>query len=58
MWYWIVLILIPIMVLAFFEEMIYFFVNRSIFGRSKLEQKCRNGLKYIFHKRVPNNQNK
>ncbi len=53
MWYWIILFIIPILILAFLEEMIYFFVNRSVFGQSQFEQKCRSRLKQLFEKIKP-----
>ena len=53
MWYWIIPFIIPIIILAFLEEMIYFFVNRSVFGRSNFEQKCRKRLKQLFEKIRP-----
>ena len=48
MWYWILLFIIPIVILAFFEEMIYFFVNRTVFGRSKLEEEWRKRAKQLM----------
>lgn len=50
MWFWILLFIIPIIILAFLEEAIYFFVNRCIFGRSDLEKKCCKWLKQFARK--------
>lgn len=53
MWYCLIPFLIPILILAFIEEMIYYFVNRSVFGQSKFEQNCRNRLKQLLEKIKP-----
>lgn len=50
MLFWIQLFIILIIIFAILEEAIYFFVNRSVFGRSDLEKKYREWLKKFISK--------
>lgn len=49
--YWILLFVIPILVFAIFEEVIYYFVNRNIFDRRGLGSKLIDKLKMLREKK-------
>ncbi|KQL19992.1 hypothetical protein ACFFHH_06725 [Cytobacillus solani] len=50
MTFWILLFVIPICVIAIVEELIYFFVNKRVFGPSNLELASVKGFKLLFKK--------
>jgi hypothetical protein len=50
MTFWILVFVIPIIIIAIVEEMIYFLVNRRVFGPSKLELSVVEFLKMLGKK--------
>ncbi|PWW28477.1 hypothetical protein DFO73_106293 [Cytobacillus oceanisediminis] len=50
MWFWILIISIPIIILAILEETIQFLVNRKIFGKSEKQFKLREKLRHVRNK--------
>ncbi|WP_313799727.1 hypothetical protein [Cytobacillus sp.] len=50
MTFWILLFVIPIFLIAMVEELIYFFVNRRVFGPSNLELSLTKLFKQIAKK--------
>ncbi|MED3553332.1 hypothetical protein [Cytobacillus praedii] len=60
MTFWILLFVVPIFIIAIVEELIYFIVNRKVFGPSNLElsltklskQLAKKFKKVIYHKSI------
>lgn len=61
MWFWILVIFIPIIILAILEETIQFAVNRKVFGKSGkpvlIKQKLHHlKNKFKYKKAIPNKE--
>ncbi|MBT2689312.1 hypothetical protein J7I93_14055 [Bacillus sp. ISL-47] len=52
MWFWILIISIPIIILAILEETIQFIVNRKIFGKSEKQFKLKENFRHVKNKFV------
>jgi hypothetical protein len=50
MWFWILVISIPIIILAILEETIQFLVNRKVFGKSDTPVLVKEKLNHIKNK--------
>lgn len=50
MWFWILVIFIPIIILAILEETIQFMVNRKVFGRNDKPILIKEKLKHFKNK--------
>ncbi|MBS4204160.1 hypothetical protein [Lederbergia citrea] len=50
MWKWIFILIIPIIVFAIIEEMIYFIINRTFFRSTKERRKIKEKLTLLKNK--------